>query len=363
LDESPSNAELINLYNLFALQLVLDHYPTPSVKEIPGFFDKQSIRFNNRDYTLDKIESLIKKQSTDGRYHFALICAAQSCPPFPIHSFQDEILEAQLNAQVEKTINKDGFVRVNGELVYLSSIFNWYKKEFKNKNYSIERLLTEYLEEELPNNPQYKYYPYDWALNDVKEIIYNPSILSKSLQSYTPSKLIQKGSFELKLFNNLYTQTKFFDFSSNILPQERSSFYTGIVDFLYGAKPNLNIGFNLFLRASRFDSPSSSFADILKFENNGQARFAVSHIGPSIKIAPFRNKKYSIKSILLIPIESDLDGSKNDIPFLDQNAYQWWNQLFYDTELSAKWRLFAEITTILKLDKDFDFNKSSALIP
>ncbi len=35
------------------------------------------------------------------------------------------------------------------------------------------------------------------------------------LQTYTPAVLFHKGEFELKIFNNLYTQTAYFDDGSN----------------------------------------------------------------------------------------------------------------------------------------------------
>jgi len=364
LDANPLNeAQLINAYNIYAIKHIIDNYPVSSPKEILGFFNKLPCKVGNNIYTLNKIENAIKKKSVNGQYHFALICAAQSCPPFPKEAFTISNLKQQLNRQCELAFNSVNYIRVNNNLVFLPLIFNWYKKEFKKENRSIRQLLENHYRGVLPAPYSIKYYSYDWALNDVKEQVYIDNNSNTNYQSFTPSKLINKGSYELKMFNNLYSQTSFFNKSGKEIPQDRSSFFTGIIDFLYGTNDNINIGFNLFLRASRFDEAETQFLDILKFENNEQARFTVSHFGPSIKIAPFKNKKYSIKSILLIPLASDLSGRKEQQVYLDENAYQWWNQLFYDTKLNEKWRLFTEVTAILKLDKDLNFNQSSALIP
>ena len=356
-------ASLINIYNIKAIEFVVDAYPVTSVKEIPGFFDHLTFSIGQEAYTLDKLEKRIKKLSSDGRYHFALICASRSCPPFPKEAFTSSSLNEQLNAQCKLAFNAKNYIRISQDLMFLPPIFSWYKKELNKGNQDIKKLLSNHYNQALPEEYSIRFYPYDWSLNDVTEHLYSPKKQNPNYQSYTPSVLIQEGSFELKMFNNIYTQTNFFNQQGEKEAQSRSTFYTGIIDFLYGSSKNLNIGFNVFLRGSRFDSPSSSFTDILKFENNAQARFTISHIGPSIKISPFKNKKYSIKSILLIPIASDLDGSREGQPFLDNHAFQMWNQLFYDTKISEKFRLFTEVTTILKLDTNFDFNKSAALIP
>lgn len=363
IEQSDETAHLINLYNVSAIQLILDHYPVTSPKEIPGFFDRIKIPYKNKSLTLDQIENKIKGKGDDPRFHFALICAARSCPPFPRNAFEENTLDQQLDAQCQLAFNSTNYIRLSSNFIYLPQLFSWYASDFTKSKKTIIDFVSTYYEEDIPNGIDYKIYPYDWALNDVKDVLYlNEEEDGFNFQNYSPSVLLQKGQYEIKVFNNLYTQTTFFDNTSNVLPQNRSSFFTSIVDASYGLKPNLNVGFNLFIRASRFAPPEDSFLDILNFENSGSARFAVSHFGPSVKFSPFTNKKYSIKSIFLFPLESNLDGSEGGV-YLDENAYQWWNQLFYDTPISDKWRLFAEVSTIVKINRNFDFNRSSALVP
>ena len=362
-DLADETAQLINLYNISAIELILDHYPVTSPKEIPGFFDRLKIRYKNKTFTLDQIEKRIKGNGDDPRYHFALICAARSCPPFPREAFVGSTLDKQLDTQCQFAFNSLNYIRQSSNFIYLPQLFSWYVGDFTKNKKSVMGFVETYYEGEIPEGASYKIYPYDWALNDVKDVFYfGEEEDGFNYQNYSPSVLLQKGQYEIKMFNNLYTQTTFFDNTSNVLPQNRSSFFTSIVDASYGLKANLNVGFNLFLRASRFAPPEDSFLDILNFENSGSARFAVSHFGPSVKFSPFKNKKYSIKSILLIPLEANLDGSEGGV-YLDENAYQWWNQLFYDTPISDKWRLFAEVSTIVKINRNFDFNRSSALLP
>jgi hypothetical protein len=51
---------------------------------------------------------------------------------------------------------------------------------------------------------------------------------TRDLRSYGPSTLLAPGESELKLFHNLYTQTRFFDDDGDRLDQgARSTWYTG----------------------------------------------------------------------------------------------------------------------------------------
>jgi hypothetical protein len=55
--KEPRAAFLINTYNAWAIRQILDHYPVKSVKDIPGFFDKNARRIAGEDRTLDGIET------------------------------------------------------------------------------------------------------------------------------------------------------------------------------------------------------------------------------------------------------------------------------------------------------------------
>lgn len=73
------------------------------------------------------------------------------------------------------------------------------------------------------------------------------------IQTYTPSKLLKQGQWDIKWFNNLYTETKDL-FGPNGSEQDipRNTFFTSTVDIFTGVSPNskFNIGLLLEFRSN-----------------------------------------------------------------------------------------------------------------
>ena len=62
------------------------------------------------------------------------------------------------------------------------------------------------------------------------------------IQTLTPSKLINKGQFDIKWFNNLYTQTKAADDNSNVTKNlARETFFTSTIEAYTGVSKNKRI--------------------------------------------------------------------------------------------------------------------------
>ncbi len=177
------------------------------------------------------------------------------------------------------------------------------------------------------------------------------------LQSYTPSVLFHKGEFELKIFNNLYTQTAYFDDGSNsISTNNRSNFFTGIFSFIYGINSDLNLGLEFWLKSAKNNSVDSSPFEIFDFNNSSNSRTVVSHIGPKIKFLPFTNTfldEVSLQSTLLFPVADNLEGSATS-PFVEFDSYVWLNQFFYDKRLNDDFSLFVEFDTWFRINKEFN---------
>ena len=72
---------------------------------------------------------------------------------------------------------------------------------------------------------------------------------SKNLNTYTPSVLLSKGQLEVKLFNNFYTQTAYFDNKSRKIDVGRQNYLGSFIQVLYGFSDNnrLNLGFDILL--------------------------------------------------------------------------------------------------------------------
>ncbi len=157
---------------------------------------------------------------------------------------------------------------------------------------------------------------------------------NQNLQQFTPSILFSEGSWEVKSFQNLYTQTKSFDGINKIeTGKGRESYFTSINQFLYGIKDQFNVGLDIWLKSVHLQNGTYTY------------RAAVSGIGPKIKIAPFRRlKRLSIQSTLLLPIAQDQEGrgSNAEKPnlFLAHDRTLWLTQFFYDKPLSDQFQLF-----------------------
>ena len=97
----------INLYNAFTTDLILQHYPLKSIKDIGGEaipmvfatspWEIEFVNISDTLYTLDKIEhEILRKRFNEPRIHFALVCAAKSCPNLRREAYTADALELSL---------------------------------------------------------------------------------------------------------------------------------------------------------------------------------------------------------------------------------------------------------------------------
>jgi len=184
-----------------------------------------------------------------------------------------------------------------------------------------------------------------------------------NIQNYTPSKLLEKGKWDIKWFNNLYTQTKE-DKNGTTVDVPRSNFFTTSLEVFTGASASkkFNLGIIVEYRYNTFefqDEPLISFIN-----TKDKTRTGLSHIAPSVKIAPFSSlPRFSIQSSFFIPV---FDEETNANGFLAQKSFIWQNRFFYDyTFPGAKFQLFSELGTRLFFgDKQEGFaNNSIELAP
>lgn len=185
-----------------------------------------------------------------------------------------------------------------------------------------------------------------------------------NIQTYTPSKLLEKGKIDIKWFNNLYSQTRE---NSNRENKDvaRSSFFTTSLEIFTGVSDSkkINLGLIVEYRSNTFNGENAT--SVFLFENKvGKARTGLSHIAPSIKIAPFSLlPRFSVQSSFFIPLFKD---EVNSTGFLAQKSFIWQNRFFYDYTFSGnKLQLFTEFGTRLFLgNKNEGFaNNSIELAP
>ncbi len=170
-------AFLVNLYNAATLQLIVDHYPTKSIKDIGGVLSspwKQPVvRLWGRVTTLDEVEhGLLRARYSEPRIHFALVCAAKSCPPLRSEPFTAEKLDTQLTEQARKFFAQTAKNRVDADrqVLWLSPIFDWFHGDFTKDGKSVEEFVAPFFPEAeakriRAGGLKVKYTEYDWALN------------------------------------------------------------------------------------------------------------------------------------------------------------------------------------------------------
>ncbi len=165
------------------------------------------------------------------------------------------------------------------------------------------------------------------------------------LQLFTPSSMLLWGQAEAKIYQQVYSQTHYFDAQGHPQPQNgRSTYYTGIASLMLGFKPWFNFGAEVWLRSVRLDAENSSPFQVLSFQSGPNSRSALSAIGPKLKFQPFKRLNgFAVQTSLLIPVGKDMEANNRAQPYLATENLQWWTQCYYTHRLSQRWQLFGEV--------------------
>ena len=172
LSADQEKALLINAYNAFTVQWVLENYPIESIWSTSAPFTEARHRLGGRMVSLDQIESQLRALG-DPRIHAALVCAARSCPPLRREAYVAERLDEQLNDNArqwlaDRSLNTFDSERAEAEV---SPIFNWYARDFDSYPGGLEGFLRQYAPADAKpalgdRKFQIRFKNYDWGLND-----------------------------------------------------------------------------------------------------------------------------------------------------------------------------------------------------
>ena len=157
----------INAYNVFTIDLIVNHYPIKSIQNLDGGkpWDVKRITIGGKKYSLNNIENdIIRPQFKDARIHFAVNCAAKSCPPILNGAFFSKSLDEQLDTVTKKFINNTKYQNITSGKMTLSKIFDWYKVDFGD----IFTFINKYSTIKVNKNTAIVYKEYDWSLNEKK---------------------------------------------------------------------------------------------------------------------------------------------------------------------------------------------------
>jgi len=170
----------INLYNALTVDVVLEHYPVDSIRDIsisPGFFSigpwrKKLIRVDGEELSLDDIEHRILRPIwKDPRIHYAVNCAALGCPKLMRDAFTASNTEELLDRGAKDYINSEHGARFDSNTrLIASSLYDWYQQDFGGDEAGVIDHLRLYAGPELATQlegiTEVYDFDYDWTLID-----------------------------------------------------------------------------------------------------------------------------------------------------------------------------------------------------
>ncbi|MGE3166355.1 MAG: DUF547 domain-containing protein [Planctomycetota bacterium] len=175
LGPSEQTAFFINAYNAYTLELILNHYPLESIRDLADPWKQEICRVAGERVSLDFIEHQVLRVPEllgDPRVHFAVNCASISCPPLQGEAFVGARVEQQLEHAAHATLSDPRYVAVDKSCVRVSPIFDWFAADFVAAKGSVAAFVSGYrpdltqLAEQ--GDAALCYFGYDWRLNDIE---------------------------------------------------------------------------------------------------------------------------------------------------------------------------------------------------
>lgn len=169
----------LNLYNALTVNLILEHYPVDSIRDInisPGWFTRgpwgaEVVQVEGQSLTLDDIEHRILRPIwQDPRIHYGVNCASIGCPDLQSEPFTAENAYRLLDQGASAYVNHPRGAAFSGDRLTVSSIYDWFQEDFGGSQAGVLKHLRRYAEpelaEQLKGRSGYDDHAYDWSLNE-----------------------------------------------------------------------------------------------------------------------------------------------------------------------------------------------------
>jgi hypothetical protein len=187
----------INAYNAFVLKIVIDHYPIrgsssayppSSIRQIPGAFDRLTLRAAGKAVTLDMIETAILPEFREPRAYLALGRGAVGSGRLRSEAYTATELERQLREAVAEMPAHARLFQIDRgtNRVLVTPMIGWREAEFTavyrdvpapflNRSPIERAMLALTLPALLPGEVEFlqknefkvEYSEFDWSLNDL----------------------------------------------------------------------------------------------------------------------------------------------------------------------------------------------------
>jgi len=178
LNSKEQMAYWINLYNALTVQVILDHFPVESIRDIdisPGLFSDgpwgaELLQIEGKEVSLNDIEHrILRPVFRDNRIHYAVNCASIGCPNLRPHTYTAKDLEKMLEAGAREYVNSPRGARFEGTRLVVSRIYDWFQEDFGDSEEGVIEHLVAYASPDLAAKLKaYRgrlRYEYDWDIN------------------------------------------------------------------------------------------------------------------------------------------------------------------------------------------------------
>jgi hypothetical protein len=176
----------INVYNINTVATIVESYPTESIRDLStdpiirlNVFKKERIPFGSKLLSLNDVENdKIREGFHDPRIHFAINCAAHTCPPIRTEAYVGAKLDAQLDDQARHFLAGPLGVRYGKKgdtlVLHVTKIMDWFKDDFDKWGGGRPAFLRRFVAADKAaliaqaKDIDFEYDEYDWKLNDWK---------------------------------------------------------------------------------------------------------------------------------------------------------------------------------------------------
>jgi hypothetical protein len=176
----------LNTYNYFMIDYILENpwrgEIVGSVRDYGSLFNpyrvfRQSVfEVGGRTYSLDAMEKDIllgddfkARGWKDARVHFAVNCASVGCPPLRRTIYLPSTLDDVLTDNTRRALNTERHLRVDGDTLQLTRLFDWYETDYAEDAGSVRRFILAYADErvrvQVERSERIRFIDYDWSLN------------------------------------------------------------------------------------------------------------------------------------------------------------------------------------------------------
>ncbi len=178
----------INLYNISVVGVVVDNYPVESIRDLStdpiirlNIFKKDLVDTKRGKLSLNDIENeKIREGFKDPRIHFAINCAAESCPPIRPEPYVGSQITQQLEDQTRKFLNGPNGVRLEKKggtlVIHTTKVMDWFAADFAKWGGGQVELIIRYVTadkrkqiEAAGNQVKLEFDDYSWKLNDTSQ--------------------------------------------------------------------------------------------------------------------------------------------------------------------------------------------------